>query len=75
MTDEIEEKPKRGRPPKAAEKITMRVMKNFYPGEEHIEDGWPQTERGRVQKGALVDLTAEAAMDAMEAGIAVRVRD
>lgn len=54
--------------------VTMRVEKNFWPGDEAIAAGWPKTDRRRVLKGTLVDLTPEAAMDALEAGIASRVK-
>lgn len=54
--------------------VTMKVLRNYWPGAEDIAAGWPQTERRRVVKGTLVDLDADAAMDALEAGIAVRVK-
>lgn len=68
-----EEKRGPGRPPKA-KAITMRVERDYWPTEADIAAGWPVCAKNRVRAGMLVDIAADAAMDALEAGIASRVK-
>lgn len=77
MSDEIEaveaeDKPKRGRPAKA-EVPMVRV--------KIVRDTWGDDKdalaigAGRIPAGTEIEVTAEAAMDGIEAGVYSRVRD
>jgi len=72
MTDEAP-KAKRGRPPKK-QTVTMRVERDYWPTEEDLDAGWPKTERNRVRAGTLIEVSTEAAMDGLEAGMLSRVK-
>lgn len=68
-----EEKRGPGRPPKA-KTVTMRVERDYWPTDEDKENGWPDMDRNRVRAGTLIDVSAEVAMDGMEAGFLSRVK-
>lgn len=69
-----EEKRGPGRP-KKTETIPCVVLKDYWPRPEDIEAGWPTNPRNRVKAGIVIELTAEAAMGGLEAGLIRRAKE
>lgn len=61
-------------PVRIADKTLMRVERDYWPTDDDRAAGWPVTQRNRVVAGTLVEVTTEAAMNGMEAGLLSRVK-